>query len=75
MSYLHLTILCTVTCIISLLLLSEVDAHGRMLAPTMRSSLWRFNDSFPVNNEDDFLSCGYVGVINDDNLIINKINN
>jgi len=42
---------------------SFVDAHGRLLNPPMRSSLWRYNYTSPVNNEDDFLSCGYVGVI------------
>ena len=39
-----------------------VTGHGMMFDPPQRSSMWRFGFDTPVNTEDDFLSCGYIGV-------------
>ncbi|KAK4884510.1 hypothetical protein RN001_000781 [Aquatica leii] len=39
-----------------------IDSHGMMLDPPNRSSLWRFNDSFPINYDDNENFCGGYGV-------------
>lgn len=40
----------------------DVNGHGMMFDPPQRSSMWRFGFNTPVNTEDNFLSCGYIGV-------------
>ena len=57
-----IALLVLVAMVASPMLENFVDAHGRLLNPPMRSSLWRYNYSSPVNSDDDFLSCGYVQV-------------
>lgn len=42
--------------------LSGVHGHGMMLDPPNRSSLWRFNESFPINYNDNENFCGGFGV-------------
>jgi len=44
--------------LISLVVLQEVCGHGMMVDPINRSSIWRFNDSFPINYDDNAHFCG-----------------
>lgn len=44
--------------------LDRVYGHGMMLDPPNRSSLWRFNKSFPANYNDNENFCGGMGVSN-----------
>ncbi|KAK5648476.1 hypothetical protein RI129_003368 [Pyrocoelia pectoralis] len=46
------------TLIILGVLLQHVVGHGMMWNPPNRSSLWRFNTSFPINYEDNQNFCG-----------------
>lgn len=39
-----------------------VDAHGTMIDPVSRNSLWRVDQSAPVNYDDTELFCGGIGV-------------
>ncbi|KAF5280320.1 hypothetical protein FQR65_LT03129 [Abscondita terminalis] len=43
-------------------LFKNIDGHGMMLDPPNRSSLWRFNNSFPINYNDNENFCGGFGV-------------
>ncbi|KAF5297118.1 hypothetical protein FQA39_LY02698 [Lamprigera yunnana] len=39
----------------------DVTGHGMMLDPPNRSSLWRFNNTFPINYNDNQHFCGGFG--------------
>lgn len=41
-----------------------VNAHGTMIDPVSRNSLWRVDKSVPVNYNDIELFCGGIGVSN-----------
>lgn len=43
---------------VSALAVDAVLGHGMMLVPTSRSSLWRKNESSPINYDDNALFCG-----------------
>ena len=43
-------------------LASVVQAHGRMLFPVSRSSMWRYGYDVPPNYNDHGLNCGGYGV-------------
>lgn len=50
---------------ISLILINSselIDAHGTMIDPVSRNSLWRIDSSAPVNYNDIELFCGGIGV-------------
>lgn len=52
-------------CALSLLLIvffKEAESHGMMLDPPNRSSMWRFDSTAPVNNDDNQLYCGGMNV-------------
>ena len=36
----------------------KVNAHGRLLDPIARTSLWRLNKQFAVNYQDNEMNCG-----------------
>lgn len=38
------------------------DAHGRLLDPPGRSSMWRYGFAVPTNVNDNGLNCGGFGV-------------
>lgn len=40
----------------------QVEAHGTMIDPVSRNSLWRLDSSAPVNYDDKELFCGGIGV-------------
>lgn len=40
----------------------EVYGHGMMMDPINRSSVWRVNDSYPLNYEDNENFCGGMAV-------------
>lgn len=40
----------------------QVEAHGTMIDPVSRNSLWRLDGSAPVNYNDIELFCGGIGV-------------
>lgn len=40
----------------------QVEAHGTMVDPVSRNSLWRLDGSAPVNYNDIELFCGGIGV-------------
>lgn len=43
-------------------LASLADAHGRMLEPPARNTLWRFGYKAPPNYNDNELFCGGIRV-------------
>lgn len=45
-------------------LISSTDAHGRLLEPPARNTLWRFGFKAPANYNDNELFCGGIGVSN-----------
>lgn len=49
-----LTVLCS--------LMRTAEAHGRMLEPPARNTLWRFGFKAPANYNDNELFCGGIGV-------------
>ncbi|KAK4884391.1 hypothetical protein RN001_000662 [Aquatica leii] len=51
-----------VSFLIFCVLVKNSDGHGMMLDPPNRSSLWRFNNSFPINYNDNQNFCGGFGV-------------
>lgn len=44
--------------LIFLIKLKYIQSHGMLLDPVSRSSRWRFNNSAPVNYDDNQLHCG-----------------
>ncbi|KAF5292924.1 hypothetical protein FQA39_LY13804 [Lamprigera yunnana] len=44
--------------IVSSFVVVSTNGHGMMLDPPNRSSLWRFNSSFPINYDDNQNFCG-----------------
>lgn len=42
----------------------QVNGHGMLVDPPNRSTLWRFDDSFPVNWDDNQNFCGGFSVSN-----------
>lgn len=40
----------------------QVEAHGTMIDPVSRNSLWRLDGSAPLNYDDTELFCGGIGV-------------
>lgn len=45
-----------------IIVLTLVDAHGRMMNPPSRNAMWRFGYPNPVNYDDNELFCGgYAG--------------
>lgn len=53
--------------------LNSVRAHGTMIDPVSRNSLWRIDGSAPINYNDIELFCGGIGVslmMADDHLLI-----
>ena len=48
--------------IVFLMSLERVNSHGYMSVPPMRSSMWRYNFSTPINYDDGQLWCGGYGV-------------
>lgn len=59
LSLVALTFLVTVTA----LQFAGVSAHGRLISPPSRSSMWRFGFSTPENYNDNELFCGGIAVI------------
>jgi hypothetical protein len=45
-------------CLIQALRLAGVSAHGRLMNPPARNSMWRFGFPNPVNYNDNELFCG-----------------
>jgi len=43
----------------------SVDAHGRLVKPPSRSSMWRYGFNTPTNYEDNQLFCGGASVSHD----------
>lgn len=43
---------------LAVLLIGEAAGHGMLVDPPNRSSLWRFDPSFPVNWDDNQNYCG-----------------
>lgn len=41
----------------------SVSGHGMVLEPVNRASRWKFNDSAPINFDDNGLFCGGYQVI------------
>lgn len=39
-------------------LVVQTDAHGRLVDPPSRSSMWRFGFNTPINYDDNQLFCG-----------------
>lgn len=53
--------------IFSLLIIQQIlvvlsEAHGRLLEPPARNTLWRFGFRAPANYNDNELFCGGIGV-------------
>jgi len=48
--------------IVSTVCVRKVKAHGMVLDPPSRSSMWRFGFNVPINYDDDGLYCGGFGV-------------
>lgn len=44
-----------------ILLINEIDCHGRMDEPPSRNSAWRFGFGTPQNYNDCELNCGGAG--------------
>ena len=42
--------------------INDVHAHGRLVEPPSRSSMWRYGFSTPANYNDNQLYCGGKGV-------------
>ncbi|RUS82293.1 hypothetical protein EGW08_009925, partial [Elysia chlorotica] len=47
-----------VICLLVVTSLPGASANGRLIEPTMRSSLWRFDAEAPINYNDQGLNCG-----------------
>jgi len=44
--------------LLSVIAISQVSGHGMLLDPPNRSSLWRFDEEFPINYNDNENFCG-----------------
>lgn len=62
--------------VLAVLLVTErfnvAEAHGMILDPPGRSSMWRFGFNVPENYDDNGLNCGGQGVRFTINLFINN---
>lgn len=61
-SKLHILISILIIVATNLAKILKVDAHGTMIDPVSRNSLWRIDSEAPVNYNDIELFCGGIGV-------------